>query len=199
MAIFADGEAMNRFLHECPLTFEIDRTEREEDDPEEPENGAKEEADEFMPVAASSAVASGNELARKTNILLDMPEDLPKRKPASSSQPKKQSYLTRPQLFRVNADVWRGKHRDWLERHPFWGNFQPKRQTIVAQDLAKRVPLVGLCDIDANSRPEIPIRFLDRRKEAIAKRPTVRDMIRDLRGDVDVKAGTSGVSSGHWG
>ena len=207
MAIFANGDAMNRFLHECPLTFEIDRTEREEAEEDAAfEEISDEEAEYNESTIAHSAAppTTGDELSRPRNSLTDsIPSSNAKQPRTSTPTPKKTTYLTRPQVFRINADIWRGKHRDWLERHPFWGNFQPKRQTTISQDLGKRVPLVGLSDIDANARPEIPIRILNRRREAQERRLSVRDMVRELRGNDEggrmSDNGERGGSMGHWG
>jgi hypothetical protein len=198
MAIFADGESMRRFLQECPLTFEIDRTEREEEAFEEvpPEDEADEHTFTSTQAPTSSGGGGTDELTSTNNALLASSKPTTPTPPRRKPEPKKPNYLTRPQLFRVNADVWRGKHRDWLERHPFWGNFQPRKTSLVAQDLAKRVPLQGLVDIDAKGMREIPLRILNRRKEGMGRRMRVRDMIGELRGKDGAEGG---ASSGHWG
>jgi hypothetical protein len=186
MAIFADGDAMHRFLQECPLTFEIDRTERKEDVFEDAP--AQDHAEDLT--TSTNTNPEDDELSHTSNGLIELTTSPPKPNP---KQPQS-DYFTRPQLFRVNADIWRGKHKDWLERHPFWGNFQPRKQSLVAQDLAKRVPLAGLVDIDVKGMKEIPIPVLISRKKVIGERPTVRQMIRDFRGgDETVERTSSGT------
>ncbi|KIW08860.1 uncharacterized protein PV09_00784 [Verruconis gallopava] len=182
MAIFADGEAMDTFLRDCPLTFEIDRVERQESF----DNLANDDA-EFSEPSAESAENSARD-----------PESASSDPGAKRSDKPKATHVTRPQLFRINADVWKGKHRDWLERHPFWGNFKPDTKSIVQQDLKKRVPLIGLSDIDANKKNEIPIRILQQRKIELAQRSTLKDMIRELRGEEAEQSHSLESSSGHW-
>jgi hypothetical protein len=185
---------MNKLLLDCPLTFEIDRTEREEAVFDElSDEGPK--ASESR-IETSSSASGNNQLTRTDNVLADWS---PRAATEGKAAPNRPTYHSRPQLFRVNADIWRGKHRDWLERHPFWGNFQPNRKSIVQQDLGKRVPLIGLSDIDANGKSEIPIRILERRKQDLAKRPTLRDMIRDMRGRDGGQSGAEENGTGHWG
>lgn len=69
-------------------------------------------------------------------------------------QPKPQ-----PREFRLVADLSQLHHRTYINRQPFHGPFKVKTKSLVQEDLAKTVPLIGLSDVDM-WRPEVPSRVV---------------------------------------
>ena len=49
-------------------------------------------------------------------------------------------------------------HQAYIERQGYYGPFTPNKKTIMAQDLAGRVPLEGILDCDI-TQPEVPLRI----------------------------------------
>lgn len=56
-----------------------------------------------------------------------------------------------------------------MERSPTWGPFTISKNNAVQQDLERRVPLVGLSDINVQKR-EVPLRILRKRQEEMRER-----------------------------
>lgn len=57
-------------------------------------------------------------------------------------QPKK----TQTKWFQVTVDRSRVIHQDYVERQPFWKQFDPMK-SLGQEALAKEVPLIGLSDV----------------------------------------------------
>jgi hypothetical protein len=68
--------------------------------------------------------------------------------------------------IRFFAEYWRGNQQDFLERSPTWGPFAVNKNSATQQDLAKRVPLVGMSDINVHKR-EVPLRILRKKQEEL--------------------------------
>lgn len=89
-------------------------------------------------------------------------------KPASQQKPRHTSTL---KDMRFLAEYWQGNQQDFLERSPTWGPFTINKNSAVQQDLERRVPLVGLSDINIQKK-EVPLRILRKRHEEIKARKT---------------------------
>lgn len=179
MAVYKDEEAMTALLRACPLTFEVMHSEERHEDAEHADNEAELVEQERIELPGSTATQEvPPSLAdAEPNTTADPPTGT--FNPVAASSPK----AHKATLFRVKANVWQGKHRDWLERHPFWGSFKTEKRGSVQQDLSQRVPLVGLSDINIKGKPEVPIRVLLKRKEQYANKPTLREMMEELRAE----------------
>lgn len=83
---------------------------------------------------------------------------------------------TRKYQLQVNISTMH--HRDHLNANPYNGPFVVDSKSAVQQDLAKRVPLIGLSDVNLK-KPEKPWRVLlwERAREG-KRRNTLRQMLR---------------------
>jgi hypothetical protein len=77
----------------------------------------------------------------------------------------------------VQAETWKGKHRGYLERTPFWGSFKIV-PSMVQKHLENRVPLPGLSEINM-FKPAQPLGFLLRNSKNLAKQKTLMEMYED--------------------
>jgi hypothetical protein len=77
----------------------------------------------------------------------------------------------------VRAEVWKGKHRGYLERMPFWGSFRVM-PSMIQKHLEKRVPLVGMSDVQMH-KPVHPLGFLLRTSQKLAKAKTLKQLYED--------------------
>lgn len=104
------------------------------------------------------------------NSLLDSTSStLLRESSAKDALHQKHEYTSSLKDIRMMAEHWRGNHQDFIERSPTWGPFRINTGSATQQDLAKRVPLIGLSDIDVK-KAEVPIRILRRRQEELKKR-----------------------------
>ena len=155
---------MNALINTCPLTFEVERVQEQDPTPEQAEQ--EHNPDEEYSTSISQHTkpqAQGEELTRTTNSLHAEPT-LPR--PQPQPFPRESTRKTIQQTYRVTADRWRGSHQDYLERSQFWGPFRVDKRSMIHQDLAKSVPIVGLSDINLK-RKDIPIRILLKRREEV--------------------------------
>jgi hypothetical protein len=68
--------------------------------------------------------------------------------------------------FKVKVEPWRGNHRSYIERTPYWGPFKII-PSMIQQHLEKMVPLPGLSDVSVD-RPPPPLKDLERRSRKLA-------------------------------
>lgn len=176
---------MKSLLHACPLTFEVDQSisigsplgktlYSQLDDEAEfgaGESSTTQEIPQSLANHEFDRTSSGASDSYQPHALTTTGELQRRNSPSNN----------RPQLFRVQADLWRGKHTDWLERHPFWGPFKLQKRGVIPQDLGKRVPLPGLSDINVKDKAEIPIRILLRRADELENKASLRELMQELR------------------
>ena len=76
------------------------------------------------------------------------------------SQPRNLQYRD----FELKITQSSTNHQAYIERQGYYGPFRPNKKTIMAKDLAGRVPLEGLLDCDI-TEPEVPLRMRIKRTE----------------------------------
>ena len=90
--------------------------------------------------------------------------------------PKSDSKITL-QEFEVKAEPWKGSHRGYLERYPYWGPFQIET-SLMQQHLAKIVPIPALSDVKVHRDPT-PLPILYRKSRALAKAKTLNELYKE--------------------
>lgn len=60
--------------------------------------------------------------------------------------------------FKVQVEPWKGNHRSYIERTPYWSPFEII-PSMIQQQLQKIVPLPGLSDVSVD-RPPLPLATL---------------------------------------
>jgi hypothetical protein len=108
------------------------------------------------------------------------PTPMPFESPAPSAGQIKQT-----KWFQVTLDRSRAVHQDYVERQPFWKNFNPMR-SMSQEDLAKTVPHPGLSDIskrppNAHRTPNRVLRIMSDYVENTM--PTLRGMVEGSEAD----------------
>ncbi|KAI9719317.1 MAG: hypothetical protein M1812_003647 [Candelaria pacifica] len=116
----------------------------------------------------------------KDSSILNTPRQAPPARGADSSTAYTPSVLSEPfngQLreFQLAAEISHFNHRAYIERQPHYGGFQPDTKSIVAEDLASSVPLVGLSDLCLR-KAEVPLRVMSKRAQELAQRKTLREI-----------------------
>jgi hypothetical protein len=86
---------------------------------------------------------------------------------------------TRTKWFQVAIDRSRVVHQDYVERQPFWKQFDPSK-SMAQEDLAKQVPHIGLSDV--SKRPpnahRTPVWVLKQMSEYVETRmPSLKGMV----------------------
>lgn len=152
LLIYRDVSSAQQALDASPIRFALEKAEPTH--PSEPQNstvdtdtGADELEDRDTP---SSNPATGiHEILRPSALLSrDGPNPSPspaqaaKPFPLSSPTPRK----TTSKWFQVTVDRSHAVHQDYVERQPYWKHFNPMK-SIAQQDLAKKVPHIGLSDV----------------------------------------------------
>jgi len=77
--------------------------------------------------------------------------------------------------FQVTGNLSTFNHQAYIERQAHYGGFNVDLKTLVAEDLAASVPLLGLADILAR-KVEVPGRILSRRAEELGRMKTLREV-----------------------
>lgn len=92
--------------------------------------------------------------------------------------------------FQVTADMSTFNHQAYIERQVHYGGFNVDLKTLVAEDLAASVPLLGLADI-LTRKVEVPARIQSKRAQELAQRKTLREMweegMQGVRGSREVE------------
>jgi hypothetical protein len=195
LAIFRAADSVDDLLKACPLKFSIERIEQpdvqpqSEDETASLQEGLQDIEDEEPPrssITGDGQRVDGEELLTRPSTLTSQPftstyktsqhTRAPRwrnRQPPPPPPRSDDSLPTRTE-FRVSADVWNGKHEDYLERSAYWGPFQVDTRSRIQQDLKRRVPLLGLSDIH-NLKNYPFLRHLRIRQQEMASRMTVRE------------------------
>lgn len=84
--------------------------------------------------------------------------------------------------FQVTVDWSRTIHQDFVERQPYWKQFEPMK-SMAQEDLAKKVPHIGLSDV--SKRPpnahRTPNKVLKVMSDYVQHRmPSLRDIYEDM-------------------
>ncbi|KAE9976903.1 hypothetical protein EG328_002363 [Venturia inaequalis] len=172
LAVFQRPESAEALIRASPVTFTLETQSGNFDNEDTLEEGR----DEFSGDIAQNTPSRTDATELHTpNSLLDSGFSTPL-EPQTSSKPSSEPHQQRNKRssstlkdMRCFVEYWRGNQQDFLERSPTWGPFTVHKDNAVQQDLERRVPLVGLSDINVQKR-EVPLRILRKRQEEMRER-----------------------------
>jgi hypothetical protein len=196
LAIFRDENSAQKALDASPIRFALEKviqhpdesyasepqqSEHEDDEDTasspEPKTPTQSGIDEMLrPSTLSTRIersAMPTNSSPKTTTQPPMPFDPPAPLP-NAPEPR-----TRTKWFQVAVDRSRVVHQDYVERQPFWKQFNPTK-SMAQEDLAKQVPHIGLSDV--SKRPpnahRTPVWVLKQMNEYVETRmPSLKGMV----------------------
>jgi hypothetical protein len=193
LAIFRDENAAQKALDASPIRFALEKVIDQpgesyasapelDDDNEDsssslmPKTPTKNGIDEILRPSTLSTRTERPALATsspKSTTQPPMPFDPPAPLP-NAPKPR-----TRTKWFQVAIDRSRVVHQDYVERQPFWKQFDPTK-SMAQEDLAKQVPHIGLSDV--SKRPpnahRTPVWVLKQMSEYVETRmPSLKGMV----------------------
>lgn len=175
LAIFESEEAAQKLLRRSPLRFNMSRDEPDDgDDPAEQSNQSLAARAETTESTSSDRMALAESAARNEF-------NQARASPLSSAVS-----VTREYQLQVNIATMH--HRDHINASSYHGPFAVDRKSAVQEDLAKRVPLVGLSEINLK-KSEKPWRVLAWERERDRKE---RKSLRQMLSEAAVQTGPEG-------
>ncbi|KAF1831178.1 hypothetical protein BDW02DRAFT_505862 [Decorospora gaudefroyi] len=187
LAIYRDEASAQRALDASPIRFALEKLvntdaepqplphEEDEDEAPSAQTPTKEGIDEILRPSQliNRTLPSSNSSAPSTDPP-PMPFDPPN--PPPSQHTKKWS-----KWFQVTVDRSRAVHQDFIERQPYWKQFDPMK-SMAQEDLAKVVPHAGLSDVskrppNAHRTPHHVLRIMNDYVQT--HMPTLRGIVED--------------------
>lgn len=196
LAIYRDERSAQRALDASPLRFALEKavspatthppqspSSQEEEEGSDIENSS---ADQIQHTKGIDEILRPSQLANRswqstyTTKPPSKPTPMPFESPAPSGKQIKQS-----KWFQVTIDRSRAVHQDYIERQPFWKQFNPMK-SMAQEDLAKIVPHPGLSDIsrrppNAHRTPSRVLKIMNDYVET--KMPTLRGIFEGSEAD----------------
>ncbi|OAL47297.1 hypothetical protein IQ07DRAFT_573211 [Pyrenochaeta sp. DS3sAY3a] len=196
LAIFRDEHAAQQALQASPIRFALEKVTPSASEPAQAFQDEDAE-DDLSSTPATPSTPGIDDMLRPSQLLnrAHTPTASPKPTPAPPPPmpfdaphppPSSPPTHTTTKWFQVTLDRSRAVHQDFIERQPYWKQFQPMHSMAQA-DLAKQVPHIGLSDV--SKRPpnahRTPNRVLRVMSEYVERRmPTIRGMVEDGEGEV---------------
>lgn len=166
LLIYADPSAAQQALDASPIRFALERTAFapqsawEADEfpaPDTPEAASDEFGGDDNDAAIQPSTPGIQDmlspsplLTRTTPTPILSPLSSPSPSPSPSSPPLPHAPSTpkptEPKWFQLTVDRSRAVHMDYVERQPFWKQFEPMR-SVSQVDLGRKVPHWGLSDV----------------------------------------------------
>ncbi|TID26949.1 hypothetical protein E6O75_ATG01442 [Venturia nashicola] len=182
LAVFQRPESAEALINASPVTFTLETQSGNFDDENALEEGREEFPEDIAQKAPSRTDATELHTPNSLTTGSSTPPQ-PRSSSNSSSQSQQQNIRRRSSTFkdmRCIAEYWRGNQQDFLERSPTWGPFTVYTDNAVQQDLVRRVPLVGLSDINVQKR-DVPLRILRKRQEEMRGRKSWMEIWKEGR------------------
>lgn len=193
MAIYQHAGSASNLLNKAPIRFALQEAndpapttpqpqsdapavEKDEVDAalEEDRRPGKSGADEMLSAHTSpipqrsptSSTAAANTAPTKDAASMHAPPHNPDPPPTNAP---------RMREFEVTAEMSTFHHQGHIERQAHYGGFNVEMKTLVAEDLAASVPLLGMADV-LTREVEVPLRIQKRRAEELARVKSLREM-----------------------
>jgi hypothetical protein len=163
LAIFRDANSAQKALDASPIRFELEKaiqhpnegyasenqqSEHEDDEDttssHQPRAPTQSGIDEMLRPSTLSIRTERSAVPINSSSQTTAPPPMPFDPPAplpNAPEPRK-----RTKWFQVTVDRSRVVHQDYVERQPFWKQFDPTK-SMAQEDLAKQVPHIGLSDV----------------------------------------------------
>lgn len=178
LVIFRDESAAKTCLHRTPIRFRLgpveagfeeeERVEREPapavDAAHTPTQTTTTTTERPPPRTAPYGISQTRSLSTSTHSLPTAPRPpptLPFLPPSQHAQPPPS------RIFQIIADPARAAFRDLIDRNEYHGRFMVDGKTAIQQDLARRVPSVGLScwDWRKGSKPDRIVQGMQKKRE----------------------------------
>ncbi|EAT78522.2 hypothetical protein HBI56_185190 [Parastagonospora nodorum] len=182
LVIFRDANAAQKALDASPIRFALDKVVDPNDEDHLLELRSQDNAEDTH--ETTPATQSGIDEILRPSVLTTRasppaspppkpltPPPMPFESPSAPPQ-------TRTKWFQVTVDRSRAVHQDYVERQPFWKQFQPMK-SMAQEDLAKQVPHSGLSDVSKRpmNQHRTPVRVLKTMNEYVEYRmPSLKGM-----------------------
>ncbi|KAF2661973.1 hypothetical protein K491DRAFT_585988 [Lophiostoma macrostomum CBS 122681] len=159
LAIYRDADAAQAALNASPLRFSLERIAA--DISPSPSSSSPEDSDDASAYNDRAPGASSprppptddiDDIMRPGHLLNPLPSSLP----STSLSPTRPAPLplapaptilkTSQKYFQITLDRSRVVHQDFVQRQPYWKQFEPMR-SLAQEELRKVVPLLGLSDV----------------------------------------------------
>ncbi|KAJ4366485.1 hypothetical protein N0V83_008121 [Neocucurbitaria cava] len=195
LAIYRDEHSAQQALNASPIRFALEKVgehnatstqslhEENEDDSDSPAQiPAKDGIDEILrPSQLINRTLSSATTPPLSSPAPSAQPPMPFEPPSTpSSQPQDNTNWTK--WFQITVDRSHAVHRDYVERQPYWKQFEPMK-SMAQEDLAKQVPHIGLSDV--SKRPPNAHRTPNRVLGAMNE--YVQHMMPTLKGIVEGK------------
>lgn len=160
LAIYRDEQSAQKALDASPIRFALEKVVVDND----ASQSLPEEDDDETDVLNTPQTPRNNsidEILRPSQLINQSFSSAHTTQPATPSTsrqtplpfeppttPASHLYNTRnaTKWFQVTVDRSRAVHQDYIERQPYWKQFQPMK-SMAQEDLAKQVPHIGLSDV----------------------------------------------------
>lgn len=150
LAIFRDPGDAQKALDASPIRFALERVVDPNDEDHVLELRSQDNPDATLEPKTPTQGGIDQILRPSTLSTRTSPSAWPPPKPLSPPpmpfEPPSAPPQTRTKWFQVTLDRSRAVHQDFVERQPFWKQFQPLK-SMAQEDLAKQVPHPGLSDV----------------------------------------------------
>lgn len=179
LAIFRAPDAAQKALDASPIRFALEKVVDPNDADHLLELRSQDSTDDRETPPAKNGI---DEILRPSTLSTRAsPMTTPPRSPSTPSMPfaPPSPPQTRTKWFQVTVDRSRAVHQDFVERQPFWKQFQPMK-SMAQEDLAKQVPHAGLSDVSKRplSQHRTPVRVLKTMHEYVETRmPSLKGVV----------------------
>ncbi|KAF2493966.1 hypothetical protein BU16DRAFT_590803 [Lophium mytilinum] len=191
-AIYRDPEAAQKALNASPIRFALETVAESEAKEEAAWASPEKPEDEWNTIQEAPMKDGVEEITRPSLLLNQIPAQrqgkFGQNSPVQNSSEAMEETPEHGQApenaapkvvrwFHVNVDRTRAVYQDYVERQPFYSEFAVAN-SMMQEDLAKRVPHVGLSDVtirDGNFH-RTPTKFLKRSAKRISQIKTLRQL-----------------------
>ncbi|KAJ6276756.1 hypothetical protein J3E71DRAFT_226295 [Bipolaris maydis] len=197
LAIYRDERSAQRALDASPLRFALEKvvspvtihpsqSSSSQEDEEDDGDIDSFSTEKTQPIKGIDEILRPSKLANRSwqSTSTTKPTSKPTPMPFESPTPPEEQ-IKQSKWFQVTIDRSRAVHQDYIERQPFWKQFNPMR-TMSQEDLAKTVPHPGLSDIskrppNAHRTPNRVLKVMNDYVET--KMPTLRGIFEGSEAD----------------
>ncbi|KAL1612902.1 hypothetical protein SLS60_001132 [Paraconiothyrium brasiliense] len=154
LLIYRDSTSAQAALDASPIRFSLERTQHEPKTAQDTDDYAisdsfdRDEDPSTLPEETTPGIdeiMAPSGLLTRTSPTPKGAAEAEKDPPLPFAPPQKQA-KTVSRWFQVTVDRSRAVHQDYIERQPYWKQFEPMK-SIAQLDLARKVPHAGLSDV----------------------------------------------------
>lgn len=168
IAVFQTEDAARKLLRQSPLRFTLSQQDVEEE-------AVPDAGNALTAASAESANTPSEPFSSDRNALAEGASHPVPLNPYGSSSGQSLSSSLNVQQYQLVANTATMKLRDMVDEHPYNGPFAINSKSAIQLDLAKRVPLIGLSEVDLK-KAQKPPRLLHKEQDKEKRRKSLRQM-----------------------